>query len=209
VRIVLASASPFRARLLREAGIQVVVDPADVDERALDELFWRRGPEVLAVELARRKAAVVAARHRGAWVIGADQVGVVGEGGAARLMLKCATADSAVEQLMELSGGEHRLVNGVVVMVAPEGPAVEGIDEQVVRMRSFPETAARRYVDRFRPFDSVGSYRLEDEAATPPGERLVERITGEHDSGVIGLPIPLLWRLFDRLAELIPSDERG
>jgi septum formation protein len=209
VRIVLASASAFRAGLLREAGIQVVVDPADVDERALDELFWRRGPEVLAVELARRKAAVVAARHRDAWVIGADQVGVVGEGRAARLMVKRSTADSAVEQLMELSGGQHRLVNGVVVMAAPDGPAVEGIDEQVVRMRAFPEASARRYVERFRPFDSVGCYRLEDEIATTPGERLVERIAGEHDSGVIGLPLPLLWRLFDHLAELIPSDEAG
>ena len=200
MRIVLASASPSRAQLLREAGVDAVVDPADIDERAFDELFWRVGADGLALALARRKAEVVAARHRDAWVIGADQVGVVGEGRAACLLVKCSTAETAIEQLMRLRGGEHRLVNGVVVLAAPRGPSVEGLDEQVVRMRAFDEASARRYVDRCRPFDSVGSYRLEDDEEMGEGERFVEQITGEHTSGVVGLPLPLLWRLFERMA---------
>jgi septum formation protein len=200
VRIVLASGSAHRARLLRESRVRFEVDPPDIDERLHDHLLHLEGAASLALELARRKAAAVAGRHPGTWVVAADQVGVVGEGRDAHLLSKCGSADAAVEQLMRLQGGTHRLVNGVVLMVAPDGPAVEGLDEQVVRMRSFGEPEARRYVDRFAPFDSAGSYRLEDEATMERSERLLESVVGEDPSGVVGLPLPLMSRMFAELA---------
>ncbi|MCZ7628497.1 MAG: Maf family protein [Microthrixaceae bacterium] len=81
--LVLASGSPYRARMLSDAGYKLVIDPPDVDERAADHLLDSLGPGGLAMELARRKAVAVAPRHRGSTVLAGDQVGVVGGGAVA------------------------------------------------------------------------------------------------------------------------------
>lgn len=198
--LVLASASRHRARLLAAAGVPVVVDAPDIDERAADDLLRTAGPEALAVELARRKAAAVAPRHAGCWVLGADQVGLVGHGASAELLTKQPTVTGAVDQLMAMAGTTHRLVNGVVLLDVDSGLSVHGVDVQVVTMRSFDRTEAHDYVDRFAPHDSAGSYRLEDQDAMRDGRGFVVAVQGEDDSGVVGLPMPLVRRLFNRLA---------
>ena len=197
--LVLASGSRYRAALLAEAGIEVEVDPPDVDERAFDVLLDRLDPDGLAVELARRKALDVAPRHTGRTVVAADQVGVLAtsDGGVA-LLTKQPSVEGAVAQLLDMSGTTHRLVNGVVV-VAPGGTWHTGVDVQVVTMRRYSEDEARAYVERFEPFDTSGSYRLEDgdvmELERGPGAALVASVSGEDPSGVVGLPLPLLRRL--------------
>lgn len=197
--IVLASGSTYRAQLLAEAGIPAVVDPPEIDERAADHLLAEQGPERLALELARRKAAAVAPRHPGRIVVGADQVGVIdGDDGPVQLT-KQPTRGGAVAQLLAMSGTTHRLVNGIVVLDASSGTSAEGVDVQVITMRDFDRAEAEAYVDRSKPFDTAGSYRIEDQGTMPEGERLVERVEGEDVSGVIGLSIPLLRRLLARL----------
>lgn len=193
--IVLASGSTYRAELLAAAGIPAQIDPPDIDEREVDHLLAERGPEHLAVELARRKAAAVARRHPGSLVVGADQVGVLDGSGGPVQLTKQPTREGAVAQLMSMSGTTHRLVNGVVVMDASSGRTAEGVDVQVVTMRRFTRAEAEAYVDRSRPFDTAGSYRIEDQEELPEEERLVVSVEGEDVSGVIGLSIPLLRRL--------------
>ena len=95
-------------------------------------------------------------------------------------------------QLMAMSGTTHRLVNGVVLL-GPRG-RVAGVDVQTVTMSPFDESAARSYVEQHRPFDTAGSYRLEDDAG------LVESVRGEHASGVLGLPLPLVSRMVGQLS---------
>lgn len=197
--LVLASGSRYRARLLADAGLRATVDPPDVDERALDHLLVDDGPEGLALELARRKASSVAPRHAGAVVVAADQVGVLDTPAGPVQLTKQPTRRGAVAQLLSMSGTTHRLVNGVVALVAPDGPVAQGVDVQVVAMRAFGRSAAEAYVDAFRPYDTAGSYRLEDQDGMAPGEALVVSVRGEDPSGVVGLPLPLLRRL---LAEL-------
>jgi len=203
--LVLASGSRYRAAMLAGSGVRVSVDPPDIDERSADGLLHDVGPDGLALELARRKAAAVVARHPGAWVIAADQVGVLGQDrtGASettvRMLTKQPDVTTASAQLMAMSGTEHRLVNGLVVLDADSGRRAEGVDVQRVRMRSFSVEEARSYVERFEPFDCSGSYRLEDQEEMDPSQRLVTEVVGEHDSGVLGLPLPLLGRLFAEL----------
>lgn len=194
----LASGSRYRAALLAEAGIDVDVDPPDVDERVLDDRLGELGPDGLALELARLKLADVARRHPGRAVIAADQVGVLGAGRSeVTLLTKQPDADAAVAQLLAMAGTTHQLVNGVAVQ-APNGDVHTGIDVQVVTMRRFDEAQARDYVERFDPCDTAGSYRLEDQEALEverAGSGLVASVRGEDPSGVIGLPLPLLRRL--------------
>ncbi len=188
----LASGSPYRAAVLRGAGYDIEVDPPHVDERASDSLF-ARGAEVLALELARQKADAVAPRHVADIVLAADQVGVLDQPGGPRMLTKAPGIDAAVAQLMAMSGTTHRLINALVLLHTGTGEAVDGVDVQVVSMCEYDESAARAYVERFEPFDTAGSYRLEDDAG------LVESVQGEHDSGVLGMPLPLLGRMLEQL----------
>lgn len=199
-RVVLASSSRYRAEMLSQAGWLAEVDPPEVDERALDDELVRVGADGLALELARRKAAVVASRQADALVIAGDQVGVVDGPGRHTLMLtKQPTFQGAVDQLMAMSGTTHELVNGLVVVDTANGRTVEGVDRQFVSMRRFDRSEAEAYVERFQPFDSSGSYRLEDQPSMAPLEPFVVGVEGEDPSGVLGLPLPLLGRLMAQL----------
>lgn len=111
------------------------------------------------------------------------------------MLTKAADPEAAVAQLLALGGTRHRLVNGVVVADTRTGATAEGVDVQVVTMRPLSEAEVRDYVDRFEPFDTAGSYRLEDDEAMGPGGAFVTAVEGEDPSGVLGLPLPLLDRL--------------
>lgn len=202
-RIVLASGSRYRAGVLRDAGWDVEVDPPDVDERAADGLLDEVGPEGLALELARRKLADVAPRHPGRVVLAADQVGVLTTGTGHTMLTKQEDPDAAVEQLWSMSGTTHRLVNGVVVSNDGGGTVVEGVDVNEVTMRRFSRDEAAEYVQRFRPFDTSGSYRLEDGELMAPLAPFVVGVVGQHPSGVVGLPLPLLERLIREVADTV------
>jgi septum formation protein len=197
--LVLASSSRYRAAMLAEAGLHAVIDPPDIDERLLDDQLLDLGAGGLALELARRKAAAVAPRHPGAVVIAADQVGVVGGDDGDHMLTKQPTVPGAVAQLLQMSGTTHELVNGLVVLDTGSGGLVEGVDRQLVTMRRFGRDEAQRYVERFEPFDSSGSYRLEDQEAMAPLEPFVVDVAGEDPSGVLGLPLPLLRRMLEEL----------
>jgi septum formation protein len=198
VELILASGSPYRAQVLRAAGHSVRTDPPEVDERSLDPVFDENGPEALALELARLKVARVRHRHPGVPVLGGDQVGVLETPAGRRMLAKATGEEAAVEQLMAMSGTTHRLVNALVVGYESDDgvvTSVEGLDVQVVTMRPYEEATARRYVRIHEPFDTAGSYRIEDDFG------LVESVEGEDDSGVLGMPLPLLERLLAHLRE--------
>lgn len=202
--LVLASGSTYRARLLAAHGMDAVTDAPQVDERALDHLLASSGAEALAVELARLKARDVAPRHPGAVVVAADQVGVLDTPGSPVQLTKQLTRAGAVDQLVSMSGSAHRLVNGVVVVDTATGREVHGVDVQLVTMRAFSRAEAEAYVDRFEPWDTAGSYRIEDQDQMAEGEKLVVSVEGEDPSGVVGLPLPLLDRLLGELGVLRP-----
>ncbi|MFI5044460.1 MAG: Maf family protein [Acidimicrobiales bacterium] len=198
-RVVLASGSRSRADVLRAQGVDADVDPPDVDERAFDHVFADAGAESLALTLARAKADAVAERHPDSVVIAGDQVGVVDGADGARMLTKQPGRVGAVAQLLGMAGTTHRLVNALVVLDTATHSRADGIDIQVVTMRRFTEAEAAAYVDRFEPWESAGSYRLEDGADMPAP--FVIDVVGEDDSGVLGLPLPLLERLVLRVAD--------
>ena len=197
VSLVLASSSRYRASMLDQAGFQVLVDPPDVDERALDTLLDELGPDGLALELARRKAFSVASRHPGHLVVAGDQIGTVDVGSKRHLLTKQGTVQGAVAQLCTMAGTTHELVNGLVVLDTRSGRVHEGVDRQRVTMRAFSTAEAEQYVERFEPFDSSGSYRLEDQEAMEFLAPFVTGVAGEDPSGVLGLLLPLLGRLLE------------
>ena len=183
IRLVLASASPRRLELLRQIGIEPLVEPAHVDETVPEGT----SPEEAVVALAESKAREVVAHHRGEdlVVLGADTLVVV-DGTA---LGKPEDDAAAAEMLSRLSGRTHQVVTGVAVIAAATGETRSGRATTEVRMRPLSDGEIAAYVASGEPHDKAGAYAIQGRAAV-----FVEGIVGDH-SNVVGLPLPLLDRL--------------
>lgn len=186
-RLILASASTARRRLLAAAGVTFSVRPAVVDETAVKRERCHEGAAVIARILAEQKALAVATAVPDALVIGADQMLVC----AGRSFDKPATREAATATLHALQGREHRLLTAVALA---RGGAVLWRHDDVARlvMRGLDGATIEAYLARLgaAALDSVGAYQVEG-----IGSQLFERIEGDLFA-VQGLPLlPLLGAL--------------
>jgi septum formation protein len=217
--LVLASASPRRQELLRNAGISFVVQPADIDETPLTG----EAPRACAERLAREKALTVwRARAKDAppqdpplqdVVLGADTIVVIDE----MILGKPADAEDAARMLRVLSGRAHRVITGVCV-IGPVGSNrlpvasrrgigtrnyVERVDEHsavdqppltasettLVTMIELCDDEIREYVATGEPMDKAGAYAIQGMAS-----RWIPRIEGDY-SNVVGLPVAMVYEM--------------
>jgi len=182
VRLILASASPRRAELLRGLGIEPEVVPAHVDEAYLPG----ESPEAHVERLARLKAETVARNAPDALVVGGDTV-VVLDG---RILGKPEDDEAAVSMLLALSGHTHEVHSGVA-LAGPHG-VLSTVGRAEVRFRGFGPAEAGAYAATGEPRDKAGAYGIQG-----MGAALVEEIRGDYYS-VVGLPIGLLVDLLRR-----------
>jgi septum formation protein len=185
-RLVLASSSAVRARLLEAAGVSFEVVPAPVDEEAVKSALISEdaSPRDIADALSELKALRVSASQPEALVLGADQV-LVFEG---ELVSKSATLAEAAALLRRLRGNKHELYAGVVL--ARGGSVVwRHVSRGELWMRPFGDAFLENYLAREREaaLGSVGCFQLEG-----LGAQLFSRIEGDYFS-ILGLPLlPLL-----------------
>ncbi|HEY0137683.1 MAG TPA: Maf family protein [Nannocystis sp.] len=194
--LVLASTSPYRRKLLEQLDIEFGTCASEFDERAEDARLAELGIEGFALHLARGKAQSVRSRRPDSWILGADQIAVLPPD---ELMHKPGTPERAVEQLMRMSGHVLELVTGVVLLDAVTGATHEAVDRQRLTLRAFTRAEAESYVERHRPLDCAGSFRIEDAGIT-----LFERIDSGDFTGIIGLPLLAVCRLL-RGVGLLPA----
>ena len=179
--LVLASASPRRRALLEQMGYTPdTVEPAALDEAPLPG----EKPEAHAARLAHAKAAAVAARHPGAFVLGADTVVACGR----RILGKAETEESARRCLSLLSGRRHRVYGGVTV-IDPQGRVRERLVRTAVAFKrlSAEETAAYLAGGEWR--GNAGGYAIQGRAA------VFVRFLGGSYSNVVGLPVHETYQL--------------
>lgn len=180
--LVLASASPRRLDLLRQIGLDPLVDPADVDETVAPGTE----PIAAALDLARLKATTVARRRDdGEVVLGSDTIVALGD---ARLGKPRSPADAAA-MLRHLSGRTHEVHTGVAVIDAATGRRSDVVVSTTVSMRPLSDDEIDSYVATTEPLDKAGAYAIQGRAAV-----FVDRIDGDH-SNVVGLPLPATARL--------------
>ncbi len=178
--LIVASRSATRRALLEAAGVELVVVPADIDERGLEDQARSQAPGAVASLLAREKAAVVARLHPGRLVLGADQVLALGE----QRFSKPADRAAAKTQLLALRGRSHEL-HSAIVFIEDAAVVFEHVGVARLTMRRFSEPFLEIYLDTVgtAATASVGAYQLEG-----LGVGLFERIEGDYFT-VLGLPL--------------------
>ncbi len=186
--IILASASPRRAGLLRQIGLPFLVAPSAVDEEEHVSSAEEARPEELATRLALAKAQTVARRLGRGLVLGADTMVVCDEA----VLGKPRDTAEAQAFLIRLSGRTHRVITGVALLQAETGRAEVAAAVTAVRMRPFDAAEAAAYVATGEPMDKAGGYAVQGRGAL-----LVEAIEGEY-SNVVGLPLITLAELLRR-----------
>lgn len=188
-RLILASASAVRAKLLREAGVSFEIRPAEVDEARIRTSMLAEGKDAseIAQALAQTKALQISTAAPQALVLGCDQILVFEN----RLIGKSADLAEARALLREMSGKPHRLLTACVL--AKAGTPVWRRRERInLRMHAFSDAFLDVYLQAAGEeiLSSVGCYQLEGR-----GVQLFEAVEGDYFS-VLGLPlIPLLTAL--------------
>jgi len=195
--IVLASASPRRQELLRNAGIAFTVQPADINETPLAG----ESPRDCAERLAREKALAVFQGRAGDCVLGADTIVVVD----GAILGKPREADDAARMLRMLSGRTHAVITGVCVVnpvargqgsVASKTDLLTASETTLVTVCELSDKEIRDYVATGEPMDKAGGYAIQGIAS-----RWIPRIEGDY-SNVVGLPVALVYRMLRERAAL-------
>ncbi|PJN28412.1 septum formation inhibitor Maf [Streptomyces sp. CB02613] len=186
-RLVLASASPARLGLLRQAGFAPEVIVSGVDEDALSAPT----PAELALVLARAKAAAVAERPEaaGALVIGCDSVLELD----GQALGKPADAEEATARWKSMRGRAGILQTGHSLIDTASGRTASATASTVVRFGEPSDAEVAAYVASGEPLHVAGAFTLDGRSAP-----FVDAIEGDHGN-VIGLSLPLLRRLLGEL----------
>ena len=187
--IVLASGSPFRRKMLEDAGLEIEVEKPQIDERAVEAAVANSGvgPEDLALILAEAKALEVSQDRPGALVIGTDQTLSLGD----EVLHKPRDMEEARRRLLALSGRTHQLNSAVVLM--RDGEVLwRHVGGARLTMRELDPGFIGRHLSHVgeKALSSVGAYQIEGE-----GIQLFETIEGDHFT-IVGMPLlPLLAKL--------------
>jgi septum formation protein len=183
MRLILASASPRRAELLRAAGFSFDVLPVDVDET----LQGGETAQQAVARLAQTKATKAASIHPDAIVIGADTTVVIDQ----TPLGKPRDNEDARRMLRRLSGRSHEVLTGLSVCRGER--RLVHVERTCVWMAVLAEPEIDWYVSTDEPLDKAGAYAVQGLAS-----RFIERIDGSY-SNVVGLPVAAVYRLLRNL----------
>lgn len=174
--LILASGSPRRREILDLMGLSYTVDISQADES------FTGAPAEMVLEVSRRKAEAVAARHACALVLAADTTVCDGE----RILGKPGTPERARDMLAELSGKWHSVFTGMTLIDTQAGRTISRVEETRVHFVDLTPEEIDAYVATGEPLDKAGAYGIQGR-----GGMFVDRIEGDY-SCVVGLPMALL-----------------
>jgi septum formation protein len=184
-KVVLASASPRRAAMLKNVLANLSIVPSKVDETKIKA----KTPGAFAVAAATAKAKDVGTRRQNAVVIGADTIVVLGK----KIIGKPKNGKDAVRILKALSGKTHKVITGLAVLDTETGVLLSHQETTKVKMRKLPMNEITKYVATGSPLDKAGAYGIQEIE-----EMFIEKIEGDYDN-VVGLPIAALLKLLRKL----------
>jgi septum formation protein len=174
-RLILASKSPRRSELLKQAGLTFSVIPSDFDE----DTVALSNPDSDVVTLAESKALDISQKHPDAWVIGADTIVLIGR----KILGKPASAAEAFEMLQRLSGKTHQVLTGYCICCKKKNRVFSETVKTDVNFKRLTDAEINWYIQTGEPFDKAGGYAIQG-----IGSFLVRSINGSY-TNVVGLPV--------------------
>jgi len=190
MKLILASSSPRRAEVLRNAGIAFEVCAAQIDEARHPGEDARTMVARLAEAKARAAAAQAGSSERGSIVMGADTAVELD----CEIFGKPRNAAHAGEMLAAISGRTHRVVTGIFLLRLPDGATRSAVESTSVTFATLGRDEIETYVATGEPMDKAGAYAIQGRAG-----RYIPRIEGCYFN-VVGLPLARLRALLRELA---------
>jgi septum formation protein len=172
--LILASSSPRRQYLMKEAGFTFTTEKPDVDEGFPADM----PVEQVAKYLALKKAEFFRSKMQNEIVVTADTVVIIGK----KILNKPHDRTEAISMLSELSGKTHLVMTGVCLLSKEKEDSFE--DTTHVTFKSLSKSEIEHYVDQYKPYDKAGAYGAQDWI----GMVAIEKIVGSYFN-VMGLPI--------------------
>ncbi len=190
--LILASQSPRRKKLLRDAGYDVSVCPPDESVEA--SLPPAGTPDEAVLQAARAKALAVAPRFDSGIVLAADTIAVCD----GRRLGKPRDRDHAEDILRWLSGREHDVITGVVMIRQPDGATIERLERTRLRMDSLTDQQIGEYLDSGLWQGKAGAFGYQDRIGW------LHVIEGS-ESNVVGLPLEAVAEMIAELGRTAPD----
>ena len=175
MKLILASSSPRRKKLLKQVGLRFEVVPSEVEEKVKDG----ENPVEHVLRLAEEKASNVANNSKDSWVIAADTIVLVN----GEILGKPVRKQEAYQMLLKLSGKEHRVITGFCILNTGNGESIKESVETTVTFKELTEEEIQRYIKTRESFDKAGGYAIQGK-----GSFMVRGIKGSY-TNVVGLPI--------------------
>ena len=181
-RVVLASKSAIRKKILEENGFRCTVEPSNVDEEPVKESLLNEGatPEIISKNLAELKANKVSLKRNGELVLGADSIIDLNN----KIISKPKNRDEALKILKELNGKTHYLISSVCI--SKNGSMLWNYsDKASLTMKKMTDEELKKYLSKIKDevLYAYNVYQIEGE-----GRNLFSRIDGEEET-IMGLPI--------------------
>lgn len=184
--LILASQSPRRKQLLRDAGYEVSVCPPDDSVEA--SLAPTGSPEEDVLQAARAKARAIAPKFESGIVLAADTIAVCD----GRRLGKPRDRHHAEEILRWLSGREHDVITGVVMIRRPDDMTIEHLERTRLRMDALSEQQLQEYLDSGLWEGKAGAFGYQDRIGWL-------RVIDGSESNVVGLPMETIARMLEQL----------
>lgn len=174
-KIILASKSPRRKKLLEQVGINMEICPSDIDE----DMVLIKHPKDYVKELSFQKARAVSLLYPDSWILGADTIVVVKD----QILGKPRSGNDAVKMLKKLNNCEHSVYTGFCLINHKSIEIIKKSIETKVYFKYLTDQEIHWYVNTGEPFDKAGAYAIQGKGAF-----LVRQILGSY-SNVVGLPV--------------------
>jgi septum formation protein len=181
-KIILASKSEVRKKILEENGISCIVQPSNIDEDLIKNSFIKKGasPEIISKNLAELKANKISRKKNGELVLGADSIIDLND----TIISKPSNRNEALEILKKLNGKKHFLISSVCISI--NGSMVWNYtDKAGLTMKQMSDEELKSYLSKIKDevLYAYNVYQIEGE-----GISLFSKIEGDKDT-IMGLPI--------------------
>lgn len=174
-KLILASASPRRAELLKQIGvIPDTIIAADINETPLN----KEKPQNLAIRLSKQKAEKIAKKHKDSFILGADTVVACGQ----NALDKAESKEQAISFISKLSGRRHRVYGGIT-LITPENKAITRLSKTIVQFKHLSSNEINEYINSNEWQGKAGGYAIQGIAAS-----YIKFISGSY-SNVVGLSL--------------------